>query len=96
VSAYLSAIHFTDKSAVLSKKSYATLDQVSNSIEAFYHAPLDLIIYANDSDIAYARGVSIRDYLVKKGVERSKIAVSGHTITTDKEKIVPISIKVRN
>ena len=92
----LSTIQFTAKSTHLSNESYATLDQVSQSIKAYYHAPIDLIIYANDSDIAYAQGVAIRDYLVKKGVSRSKISVSGHTITANKGKETPIIIKLRN
>ena len=91
----LSAIRFTDKSAILLNESYSILDQISLSIETYYHTPIDLTIYANDSDIAYARGVSIRDYLVKKGVKRTNIGVSGHTITADKGVITPISIKVR-
>jgi len=92
----LPKIHFTGKSSTLSNESYSILDQVSQSIKTYYHAPLDIIVYANDSDIAYQQGVAIRNYLVKKGIERSKIGVSGHTITVvNKGKITPISIKIR-
>jgi len=91
----LSLIKFSKDSAVLLRESHVTLGQLSESIKTYYRAPIDIASYADNSDIAYARGAAIRDYLVKQGINRSKIGVAGHTIAKGMENVEYIKINVR-
>ena len=84
----LSTLYFSDNSTVLSQKAHPILNKVSKAIKAQSLSYIELIAYAKDSDIGYARGVAIREYLAMKGVQKNIIHISGHTLLdTDNKKI---------
>jgi outer membrane protein OmpA-like peptidoglycan-associated protein len=89
----LSSIQFSSGSITLPTEAHQALDKVAASIKAQSHATIELIAYADDSDIAYARGAAVREYLASKGINKNSIHVSGHTITADEGKGAALKIK---
>ena len=77
----LSSIQFSNSSTSLPVEAHQVLDKVATSIKIQSYPAIELIAYANDSDIAYARGVAIREYLAVKGINKNSVHVSGHTIS---------------
>ena len=92
----LSAIKFLENSSKLKSSSYPILNQIKDSINTYHYASINIVLYANDSDLAYARGVAIRNYLAKKGINTSNIEISGRTINAATKLLVPITIKINN
>ncbi len=88
----LSSIQFSNSSTTLPLIAHHILDKVATSIKIQSYPNIELIAYANDSDIAYARGVAIREYLVMRGISKNSIRVSGYTITDDKRNTVVFEI----
>jgi outer membrane protein OmpA-like peptidoglycan-associated protein len=89
----LSSIQFSGGSTTLPTEAHQVLDKVATGIKARSNTVIELIAYADDSDIAYARGVAVREYLRSKGINKNSIRVSGHTITADKGKRAVLKIK---
>ncbi len=89
----LSSIQFSNNSTTLPLVAHQILDKVAASIKIQSYPNIELIAYANDSDIAYARGVSIREYLATQGINKNSIYVSGYTITDAKNNTVAFEIR---
>ncbi|MCK5918062.1 MAG: hypothetical protein KAG34_06535 [Cocleimonas sp.] len=89
----LSSIRFSNGSITLPITAHQVLDNVAKSIKRQSHPTIELIAYAKDSDIAYARGVSIREYLATQGINKNNVHVSGYTITDDKNNTATFKIR---
>jgi len=90
----LSAIQFSSGSTTLPNNVHQLLDKVATSIKAQSYPTIELNAYADDSDIAYARGAAIREYLVSKGINQNSIHVSGHTMTDNIGKVATFKIRI--
>jgi hypothetical protein len=91
----LSTLYFSNNSTILSKDMHQILNKISASIKAYSHSYIELITYGNDSDLAYAQGVAIREYLVTTGIRKNIIHVAGHTVTAKTIKKANIKIFAR-
>ncbi len=89
----LSSIQFSNSSTTLPLAAHQVLDKVAASIKIQSYPTIELIAYANDSDIAYARGVAIREYLATQGINKNSVHVSGYTITDDKSNAFAFEIR---
>jgi outer membrane protein OmpA-like peptidoglycan-associated protein len=79
------AVFFTTGKALIQKRSFRMLDQVARVIQQ--HPEIEKIIIEGHSDnvgdadanrrLSLARAESVRDYLVKKGVEASRLEAKG-------------------
>jgi hypothetical protein len=83
----LSSIRFASHSTILPIEAHSALDKVAASIKAHSLSYIELIAYADDSDIAYARGAIIRDYLVTQNIRKDSVHVAGHTMEDNKNKV---------
>jgi outer membrane protein OmpA-like peptidoglycan-associated protein len=83
----LSSIHFADNSTTLPLEAQQVLDKVAATIKAHSLSYIELIAYANDSDIAYARGATIREYLVTKNIKKDSVHVAGHTMENNMKNV---------
>ena len=90
----LTSVQFETGSSDLPNDSYKELDRIERKFKSYNDANIEIISYAPDSDIAYAYGVAIRNYLSKKGIEMGKISVAGHTVTNGKVEATLVRIIV--
>ncbi len=90
----LSTLIFSSHSVLLPKKAHLVLNKVSESIKAHSYSYIELTAYAEDSDIGYARGVAIRDYLATKGIQKNLIHITGDT-QSNSNKAVAVEIIAR-
>ena len=77
----LSSIQFVNNSTDLPVDAHQVLNKVATSIKIQSYPAIEIIAYANDSDIAYARGVAIREYLATRGINKNSVYVAGYTIS---------------
>ncbi len=90
----LSTLRFSDTSTVLSKESYSVLNKISEAIKAQSFSYIELVAYAKDSNIGYARGVAIREYLATKGIPENIIHISGQTLLDSDNKKAIFEIRL--
>jgi outer membrane protein OmpA-like peptidoglycan-associated protein len=75
----LSSIHFSNAtSTTLPTTAHQVLNKIARFVKKKSYPSIELVAYANDSDIAYSRGTAIRAYLVKQGLRKNSIHVAGH------------------
>jgi len=88
----LSTLRFSNNSILLSKEAHQVLNKISKSIKGQSYSYIELTAYAEDSDIGYARGVAIRDYLATKGIQKNIIHVEGQTQLKNSNKTVSFEV----
>lgn len=71
------------------------LNKISTSIKAYSYSYIEIITYGNNSDLAYAQGVAIREYLATREIRRNIIHVAGHTVTPNTTKKAKVNIFAR-
>lgn len=91
----LSILYFSNNSTILSKDMQQVLNKISTSIKAYSYSYIEIITYGNNSDLAYAQGVAIREYLATREIRRNIIHVAGHTVTPNTTKKAKVNIFAR-